>query len=79
MSVANVDVAQSTRLHPYVLRSSLVAAVGGMLFGFDTAVIAGTTRALVDTYTLSPAALGVTVSSVGLNVVLAPPLGSVTG
>lgn len=54
---------RSTRLNGYVLRSSLVAALGGLLFGFDTAVIAGTTRALVDAYALTPAALGITVSS----------------
>jgi SP family arabinose:H+ symporter-like MFS transporter len=53
----------TTPLNPYLLRSSLVAALGGLLFGFDTAVIAGTTRALVDTYSLSPGALGITVSS----------------
>jgi MFS transporter, SP family, arabinose:H+ symporter len=51
------------RLNGYVLRSSLVAALGGLLFGFDTAVIAGTTRALVEVYALTPAALGITVSS----------------
>jgi MFS family permease len=50
-------------LNGYVLRSSLVAALGGLLFGFDTAVIAGTTRALVEAYALTPAALGITVSS----------------
>jgi SP family arabinose:H+ symporter-like MFS transporter len=50
-------------MNAYLLRSSVVAALGGLLFGFDTAVIAGTTRALVDTYGLSPAALGITVSS----------------
>src|SRR5687767_10895587 len=49
------------RLNGYVLRSSLVAALGGLLFGFDTAVIAGTTRALVEAYALTPAALGITV------------------
>jgi MFS transporter, SP family, arabinose:H+ symporter len=46
----------------YLLRSALVAALGGLLFGFDTAVIAGTTRALTATFRLSPAMLGVTVS-----------------
>lgn len=46
----------------YLLRSALVAALGGLLFGFDTAVIAGTTRALSETFGLSPAMLGVTVS-----------------
>jgi len=49
-------------MNSYLLRSSLVAALGGLLFGFDTAVIAGTTRSLTRTYSLSAAMLGVTVS-----------------
>ena len=40
-----------------------MAALGGLLFGFDTAVIAGATHALTDAYQLSPAALGLTVAS----------------
>lgn len=47
----------------YLLRSTLVAALGGLLFGFDTAVISGTTRALSQTFGLSPGALGFAVSS----------------
>ena len=47
----------------YLLRSALVASLGGLLFGFDTAVIAGTTKALSQTFSLSPAMLGVTVSA----------------
>lgn len=47
----------------FLLRSAIVAALGGLLFGFDTAVIAGTTRALSETYSLSPALLGFTVAS----------------
>src|SRR5436305_10444695 len=50
------------KLNLYLLKSTVVAALGGLLFGFDTAVIAGTTHALSDTFTLSPAALGLTVS-----------------
>ena len=42
----------------YVLKSTVVAALGGLLFGFDTAVIAGTTKALSDTYHLSPRFIG---------------------
>ncbi len=47
----------------YLIRSALVAAIGGLLFGFDTAVIAGTTRALSETFSLTPVMLGVAVSS----------------
>src|SRR5256886_14933976 len=50
------------KLNLYLLKSTVVAALGGLLFGFDTAVIAGTTHALTDTFNLSPAALGLTVS-----------------
>jgi SP family arabinose:H+ symporter-like MFS transporter len=51
------------RLNPYLLRGALVAALGGLLFGFDTAVIAGTTRALTAVWSLTPATLGFTVAS----------------
>jgi sugar porter (SP) family MFS transporter len=51
------------KLNPYLLRSTVVAALGGLLFGFDTAVIAGTTGALRNLFHLSPTALGITVSS----------------
>jgi MFS transporter, SP family, arabinose:H+ symporter len=40
----------------------VVGALGGLLFGFDTAVIAGTTHALTSEYDLTPATLGLTVS-----------------
>ena len=49
-------------INPYLLRSTVVAALGGLLFGFDTAVIAGTTTDLSKTYNLSPGSLGLTVA-----------------
>ena len=55
--------ATTPSLNAYLLRSSLVAALGGLLFGFDTAVISGATKALSETFALSPVTLGVTVSS----------------
>lgn len=51
------------KLNSYILRSTIVAALGGLLFGFDTAVIAGTTHALSALYGLSPGMLGITVSA----------------
>ncbi len=50
-------------LNAYLIKSTVVAALGGLLFGFDTAVIAGATHALTELYQLSPAWLGVTVAS----------------
>jgi len=46
-----------------VIRGVLVGALAGLLFGFDTAVIAGTTSGLQNAYHLSPQGLGFTVSS----------------
>ncbi|HZY64144.1 MAG TPA: sugar porter family MFS transporter [Edaphobacter sp.] len=50
-------------INSHVIKSTIVGALGGLLFGFDTAVISGTTQALTQTYHLSPTLLGVTVSS----------------
>ncbi|PYY04837.1 MAG: MFS transporter [Acidobacteria bacterium] len=50
-------------LNATLVKSTVIAALGGLLFGFDTAVISGTTAALTETYQLSPALLGVTVAS----------------
>ncbi len=43
--------------------SAIVAALGSLLFGFDTAVISGTTEALRQVYALNDNLLGFTVSS----------------
>ena len=45
-----------------LLKSTVVAALGGLLFGFDTSVIAGTTAALTRVFSLTPRQLGLTVS-----------------
>ena len=46
----------------YLIKSALIAALGGLLFGFDTAVISGTTTALEEVYGLSKFSLGLTVA-----------------
>jgi SP family xylose:H+ symportor-like MFS transporter len=46
-----------------LILSAIVAALGGFLFGFDTAVISGTTHWLEDFFQLSKATLGFTVAS----------------
>ena len=50
-------------INGYVVKSTFVSALGGLLFGFDTAVIAGTTHQLTEVYNLTPYLLGLTVSS----------------
>lgn len=50
------------RPNAILVRSTVVAALGGLLFGFDTAVIAGTTSALTALFDLTPRMLGFTVS-----------------
>ena len=47
----------------YVILVSVVAALGGLLFGFDTAVISGTLNFIQPYFGLSEAGLGWTVSS----------------
>jgi len=51
------------RNNKYLLYSAIVAALGGLLFGFDTAVISGTTGWLEKTFELSSFWLGFTVAS----------------
>ncbi len=50
------------QLNSLLLKSALVGALGGLLFGFDTAVISGTTHQLTQVFSLSPSQLGLTVS-----------------
>ncbi|MDD3012671.1 MAG: sugar porter family MFS transporter [Candidatus Gastranaerophilales bacterium] len=45
-----------------IIISAFVAALGGFLFGFDTAVISGTTHSLKNLFNLNAASLGLTVS-----------------
>lgn len=51
------------KIKPYLLGSAIIAALGGLLFGFETAVISGTTGWLKDYFVLSDFSLGFTVSS----------------
>jgi len=50
------------KLNFYLVKSIIVGALGGLLFGFDTAVIAGTTHQLTQVFHLSAGELGFTVS-----------------
>jgi sugar porter (SP) family MFS transporter len=57
-------------LNPQLLRSAGVAALGSLLFGFDTAVISGATEALRLYYGLTSQALGLTVASALLGTIV---------
>lgn len=54
----------------YLFGSTLIAALGGLLFGFDTAVISGTTEALETVFELGKFALGFTVASALIGTIL---------
>jgi MFS family permease len=55
---------------PLLLRSAAVAALGGFLFGFDTAVISGATDALRLRFALDSNQLGFTVASALIGTVI---------
>jgi len=58
----SADVTSPPKLTGPLARSTVIAALGGLLFGFDTAVISGTTSALQSVYDLSGFWLGFTVA-----------------
>lgn len=60
-------------------RSTVVAALGGLLFGFDTAVIAGATASLTRLFSLSAESLGITVASALLGTILGSMLAGYPG
>ncbi len=53
-----------------LLRCSIIAALGGLLFGFDTAVISGTTDHLREVFDLQGFGLGFTVASALIGTIL---------
>ena len=57
-------------LTPVLVRSAVIAALGAFLFGFDTAVISGTTDALRLQFALDSQALGLTVASALIGTIL---------
>src|SRR5437763_5018310 len=67
------------KLNSALLKSTFVAALGGLLFGFDTAVIAGATQALKELYHLAPFWLGFTVASALGGTVIGSMLAGIPG
>lgn len=66
-----------------LIRAAIVASLGGLLFGFDTAVIAGTTSAIEKLFVLSEWSMGFVVSSALIGTIigtlLAPKPGDIWG
>lgn len=70
----------SMKISSTLLFSTLVAALGGLLFGFDTAVISGTTDALTEVYRLNEPWLGIDKEGFWLGFTVASALvGTVVG
>jgi SP family arabinose:H+ symporter-like MFS transporter len=67
------------KLNSILLKSTVVAALGGLLFGFDTAVIAGATQALKIQYHLLPFWEGFTVASALIGTVIGSMLAGIPG
>lgn len=69
----NIDKQRANGL--YVFKITLVASVGGFLFGYDLVVIAGALPFMVDYFHLSPAMQGFAVSSAILGAIVGPLCG----
>ena len=67
------------RLNRTVVESTITAALGGLLFGFDTAVIAGVTGALTDRFHLTAWTLGIAVGIALWGTVLGAAIGGYAG
>jgi sugar porter (SP) family MFS transporter len=63
----------------HLIKSAIVAALGGLLFGFDTAVISGTTQDLTTTFHLTAGLLGITVASALLGTIAGAILAGIPG
>lgn len=62
-SPADVGTLDDARVTAAIVMSAAGAALGGLLFGFDTAVISGATNALQSEFALTAGSLGFTVAS----------------
>lgn len=61
-STGSVIVDRPYKLNALIIKCAIVASLGALLFGFDTAVISGTTKALREVFALNETLLGFTVA-----------------
>jgi SP family arabinose:H+ symporter-like MFS transporter len=78
-TASSSDASASHKLNAYLLKAAVVAGLGGLLFGFDTAVISGTTGDLTQVYNLSPLKLGVTVFAALVGTILGSMFAGIPG
>ena len=65
----------SAKASSLVIRSAIVAAVGGLIFGFDTAVISGANAALKVQFNLDDGGLGATVAIATIGTIVGALIG----
>ena len=65
----------SAKASSLVIRSAIVAAVGGLIFGFDTAVISGANAALKVQFNLDDGGLGATVAIATVGTIIGALIG----
>ena len=65
----------SAKASSLVIRSAIVAAVGGLIFGFDTAVISGANAALKKQFNLDDGGLGATVAIATVGTIIGALIG----
>ncbi|MEZ5103484.1 MAG: sugar porter family MFS transporter [Draconibacterium sp.] len=58
------------KLTPTLIKAAIVSSLGGLLFGFDTAVISGTTSSVANLFKLSDWSIGFVVSSALIGTIL---------
>ena len=68
-----------TKINLYLMKSMAVGALGGLLFGFDSAVIAGSLHSLRLLYSLTPLQVGLTVSIALVGTVISSMLAGLAG
>src|ERR1700726_1596364 len=78
-TASSSDASTPHKLNAYLLKAAVVAGLGGLLFGFDTAVISGTTGDLTQVYNLSPLKLGVTVFAALVGTILGSMFAGIPG
>src|SRR6202043_3765778 len=78
-TASSSDASTPHELNAYLLKAAVVAGLGGLLFGFDTAVISGTTGGLTEVYNLSPLKLGVTVFAALVGTILGAMFAGIPG